>query len=482
MTTGFFSSSYTSGALTATQGVFRYGSGGVFPTTTRTSNYWVDVLFQDTVVADVVAPSVVSRVPTVGASGVSVASPVSVTFDEAIVAGYAVSVTPQGGSAVAGATAWDAGSRTLTFTPSAALAVSTQYAVSVSGVADAAGNAAAAAVLLVHHGGVGGAGGDDLRVVDAGGRVGVGYGGAGVGDTVHGGDRGCRDRGCGSTRVGNTGVHVGRLWDGSGALLAVVMFSGESGSGWQTAHFSSPVAVVAGQTYSVSYHAPNGGYAVTTGFFSSSYTSGALTATQGVYRYGSGGSVPDDYPGQQLLGGCAVPGHRRGGRGGSVGGVAGADGGGVRGVGGLAGVGDVRRGDRGRLRGVGDAAGRVGGGRGDGVGRGVQDVDVHPVGGAAGLHAVRGVGERGGRRGGHARAAVLVVHHGGVGGAGGDDVGSLTPAVASASDTAALELGTRFTVATAGCRDRGAVLQGALATPGCTWAGCGMAVAHCWPR
>ena len=75
----------------------------------------------------------------------SVASPVSVTFDEAIVAGYAVSVTPQGGSAVAGATAWDAGSRTLTFTPSAALAVSTQYAVSVSGVADAAGNAAAPA-------------------------------------------------------------------------------------------------------------------------------------------------------------------------------------------------------------------------------------------------------------------------------------------------------------------------------------------------
>ena len=70
-------------------------------------------------------------------------------------------------------------------------------------------------------------------------------------------------------------MHVGRLWDGSGALLAAVTFSGESGSGWQTAHFSSPVSVAAGQTYSVSYHAPNGGYAVTTGFFSSSYTSGA---------------------------------------------------------------------------------------------------------------------------------------------------------------------------------------------------------------
>ena len=197
--------------------------------------------------ADMVAPSVVSRVPTVGASGVSVASPVSVTFDEAIVAGYAVSVTPQGGSAVAGATAWDAGSRTLTFTPSAALAVSTQYAVSVSGVADAAGNAAAplswsftTAGSAVPEATIFGsltpavASASDTAALELGTRFTVATAGVVTGVRFYKGS-------------GNTGVHVGRLWDGSGALLAAVTFSGESGSGWQTAHFSSPVAVVAGR-------------------------------------------------------------------------------------------------------------------------------------------------------------------------------------------------------------------------------------------
>ena len=57
-----------------------------------------------------------------------------------------------------------------------------------------------------------------------------------------------------------------------------------------------------------------------------------------------------------------------------------------------------------------------------------------------------------------------------------------TPAVASASDTAALELGTRFTVATAECRDRGAVLQGVWQHRGARGPVVGMAVVRCWPR
>ena len=46
------------------------------------------------------------------------------------------------------------------------------------------------------------------------------------------------------------------------ARLATTTFENESAQGWQMAKFSTPVAVMAGQTYVVSYTAPNGRYAV----------------------------------------------------------------------------------------------------------------------------------------------------------------------------------------------------------------------------
>ncbi|GAB3041715.1 hypothetical protein GCM10027052_24430 [Parafrigoribacterium mesophilum] len=58
----------------------------------------------------------------------------------------------------------------------------------------------------------------------------------------------------------NTGTHTGSLWDSAGTRLATVTFSGESASGWQTASFTSAVAVTAGQTYVVSYSTPGGHY------------------------------------------------------------------------------------------------------------------------------------------------------------------------------------------------------------------------------
>lgn len=62
--------------------------------------------------------------------------------------------------------------------------------------------------------------------------------------------------------AGNTGTHVGNLWTGSGTLLSSVTFTGETSSGWQQASLSTPVLIQAGQTYVVSYHAPNGHYSV----------------------------------------------------------------------------------------------------------------------------------------------------------------------------------------------------------------------------
>src|SRR5690606_9921055 len=61
--------------------------------------------------------------------------------------------------------------------------------------------------------------------------------------------------------AGNTGQHTGSLWNAQGTKLASVLFTGETATGWQRALFAEPIAVTAGQQYTVSYSAPNGGYA-----------------------------------------------------------------------------------------------------------------------------------------------------------------------------------------------------------------------------
>ncbi|HEV7514882.1 MAG TPA: DUF4082 domain-containing protein, partial [Thermoanaerobaculia bacterium] len=52
---------------------------------------------------------------------------------------------------------------------------------------------------------------------------------------------------------GETGTHVGNLWDDIGNRLATVTFSGESASGWQTQFLPSRVAISANTRYRVSY-------------------------------------------------------------------------------------------------------------------------------------------------------------------------------------------------------------------------------------
>ena len=90
---------------------------------------------------------------------------------------------------------------------------------------------------------------------------------------------------------GNTGTHVGSLWDGDGSPLSVVTFTEESSSGWQDATFADPVPVHRGRSYVASYLAPNGRYAADEGALADPHSSGALSvpAGGGVFRYGSGG-------------------------------------------------------------------------------------------------------------------------------------------------------------------------------------------------
>ena len=51
----------------------------------------------------------------------------------------------------------------------------------------------------------------------------------------------------------------------------------QTGTGWRTATFATPVAVTAGTTYTASYHAPVGRWSTTSVSYSGAYTSGPLT-------------------------------------------------------------------------------------------------------------------------------------------------------------------------------------------------------------
>ncbi|HSX02461.1 MAG TPA: DUF4082 domain-containing protein [Candidatus Saccharimonadia bacterium] len=91
----------------------------------------------------------------------------------------------------------------------------------------------------------------------------------------------------------NTGVHTGTLWTSSGQRLATLTFTSETGSGWQTAKFASPVKVTANTTYVVSYHTNVGHYALNNNYFTKGRDKGPLhapgsttTSPNGVYAHG----------------------------------------------------------------------------------------------------------------------------------------------------------------------------------------------------
>ena len=87
----------------------------------------------------------------------------------------------------------------------------------------------------------------------------------------------------------NTGVHTGTLWSSTGSALAKATFTAESASGWQEARLATPVRLALNTDYVASYRAPKGRYASDTGTLSPSQPKStyALTATQGVYTYGT---------------------------------------------------------------------------------------------------------------------------------------------------------------------------------------------------
>lgn len=254
--------------------------------------------------SDTTPPTITARTPASGATNVATASGVTVTFSEAVQAStISMSVTPSGGSLVAGSVSYNATTRVATFTPASALANGTTYAVTVAGAKDIAGNtmtadtwsfstvaASTASTIWASTAKPGTLADPDNAAVEIGVKFRTSQAGTITGIRFY-------------KATTNTGTHVGTLWSSTGTQLARATFSGETASGWQQATLATPVAVTANTTYVVSYRAPKGHYSVDENYFASSATTrGPLTALQngtdgsnGVYRYGASAFPSSSY-------------------------------------------------------------------------------------------------------------------------------------------------------------------------------------------
>lgn len=289
-TAGGFGDGFASGPLRVVTDSGAYSYSGDFPNTASTASYMVDLVFA-------LAPqplSVTAQVPAPGATGIPTDVKPSITFSTAINPSASFTLNASGAS-VAGTAALSADSRTITFTPAAALPASTVITATASNVATPQGQTLppttwqfTTAAATVQQSTIFGsllpqvAAASETKSVELGTAFSVSQAGNVTGIRFYKG-------------TGNTGTHVGSLWNSAGTRLAQVTFTNETATGWQTATLSAPVALSTGQTYVVSYRAPNGRYSYTSGFFNQTWTSGVFTASgpnNGVYRYGSGGVMP----------------------------------------------------------------------------------------------------------------------------------------------------------------------------------------------
>ena len=260
---------------------------------------------------DTTAPTISTRSPAPSATNVIVDSVVSITFSEpldpATVTSSTVELRGPGTTLVSTSVAYNAATYTVTLTPSNSLLTATTYTVNVRGggsdprVKDLTGNAlastsswtfatsssvcpcsiwSASATPAISSD-------SDTAAVEVGTKFRSSSGGNVTGARFFKGSA-------------NTGTHTAHLWSSGGQLLATATFTGESSFGWQTVSFPSPVAITAGTTYVISYHAPNGHYATDAAYFADSgVTRGPLTAladgeqgANGLYGYGPAGTFP----------------------------------------------------------------------------------------------------------------------------------------------------------------------------------------------
>ncbi|MBR0670174.1 DUF4082 domain-containing protein [Neoroseomonas soli] len=293
----YFSQNYVNGPLSVdggTSGLFAYGAAGTFPNQTyNATNYWVDVVLQPA--------SQVNEPPVAAADTGFVASrntPIyiaasSLLSNDTDPNGDVLSITGVSG-AQHGTVSYDAQARVVTFTPEADYAGPASF---TYGVSDGRGGTSSAGVVLqVQDSGAivtlfqpaatpTTASVNDASSIEVGMRFQVTQAGSITGIRFYKGSL-------------NTGTHTANLWAADGTRIATATFVNETASGWQQVNFAEPVTIATGQTYVASYHTNTGYYSATPGFFSSSYTNGAIVAeggANGVFRYGNSAFPTQSY-------------------------------------------------------------------------------------------------------------------------------------------------------------------------------------------
>ena len=284
------------GFSAAPAGVF--GATGQFPSLSyNRAEYYVDVSF---VLTDDSPLRAGSQWPVPGTSSVPASSTVSATFSKPVQQSSVSLVLKDAlGANVAGTTAYNATTRTVTFTPTSPLAGFVKYTATLD-ARDTLGNSLSAGQTW------------SFTTAKPPGLPGVCpcslFDDSTVPTMLEDNDPGPVTLGVRFTPTSNgtitgvrfykgpnnTGTHTGTLWSANGSALATGTFTGESVSGWQDLTFATPVPVTKNTQYVASYRTTVGRYSATPNAFSSADLSRpplTVTSTAGAYSY------PDGFPG-----------------------------------------------------------------------------------------------------------------------------------------------------------------------------------------
>jgi hypothetical protein len=289
---GYYNTVRTAGALSAPPagggGCYQYGAGSVFPATNDgPTNFWADVIFSSAGSSGL--PPVANNIngPLV-TENTALAIPAStILSQDSDPNGLTISIVSVG-SPTNGTVSYNASTATITFTPTTGYTGPASFGYTITNGTQQASatvslNVTVTTVSLFSASSVPSVVTEnDSTAVELGMQFSVNAPGQAVGVRFYKGPS-------------NTGTHVGNLWSSAGALLASVTFTGETASGWQQALFSAPVNLTQGAVYTVSYHAPVGKYSGTPNYFTAAVTNGPITApatTNGTYAYGSGSAFP----------------------------------------------------------------------------------------------------------------------------------------------------------------------------------------------
>ncbi|SEQ13012.1 DUF4082 domain-containing protein [Microlunatus flavus] len=238
--------------------------------------------------ADTDQPSVSAKSPAAGATNVAASTNVTATFARAINSGtLAVTLKSASGTTVPGAVSYSATTRTATFNPTSDLTSSTSYTASVS-ASNTSGVPMASPVTWSF---TTAAQTFSLYTTT---RTPSATSTSTTTSTLGVQFSSSRDGKVTAIRYyaasTNTGKTV-KLYSSSGAVLGSATTT-QTGTGWRTATFATPISITAGTAYTASYYAPAGNWSTTTSGYSSAYTSGPLSVPASGARTGFGDVFP----------------------------------------------------------------------------------------------------------------------------------------------------------------------------------------------